>query len=397
MNQELIERPSVKNEQLGQENRANLGLRTLDMTGLRRPEIDDSQYDQLGECMIGYLEGCRALDDFKNYRQYLDKGETSQLLEIENTDASSRDKNYYLMQIHDRVLGRAKGEDKVSSKGTISDREFTELKHTLKTGYIMNLNEEIADYIDSANNGDNKIGKLRSHLASKFAYATSYFLNKDIKKLTNLDTNFDNKENLYAIFNVIEGMRHEAAFKELIYEIPEDLFEVVETGKGADSHGVDLILKSKISKQKTSKNQYGFASPDEIKAGDFIEMDLPMDIKSTEDAAARALFEQLSYRDHWVMWSHIYREDFRLSMEDGFPDICYTPDESPVYLKYDEQIAAMRNLSNIRYFDSSGERFKPASLDARIEDIKKEVLLGINTLYSREGKNTSDYSRALSA
>lgn len=347
----------------------------------KREKAIEMGHRKLGEDMIGYVEGCRAQNDFKKYRRYLDADEVNFLLNVDEIDPITADKNYYLMQIHDRVLGRV--EDNVRPKHQVNELDFRGLNHFLKTDYIMNLNEAIDTYISSVSSKINKIDQLKDKLAAGlFSTNTDYF-NKDISKLSHLDKNFVNNKNLNEIYRVIDGMRHEEAFKEMIFEMQDDAFEVIETDKVKDSHGIDLILRLKLSKLKTADGQYKIAEAQEIENGEFIETDLPIDVKSNRKRVDELRRNQQSYNgrpDHWIMWSHVYRDDFRLSVHNGTSVLRYKLSESPIYLNIGEQFAAMKNLGSVSYVDYNGKEFKPEPLSDRLINIKQEIEQGVNVI-----------------
>lgn len=338
-------------------------------------------HHQLGDFMVGYIEGVNANNDFKLLGKYIDGDEMDFLLNINQVDADVADKNYYLMQIHDRVIGRYRSHQ-FPQKTADFDR-LSDLRHSLKTNYIMNLNHEVADYIDSVGSKVNNIGQLIEKLSVGFLKTNTKSFEKDLSGLSNIDKRYFSDENFEKILWIIEGMRHEAAFKEMIYEMPDDVIEIDDADGNEDSHGIDVKLKVKLSSNRTNDGQYKYASKKEVSDGSFIEKELPVDIKASADKAKKDLEKQLSYPNpnHWVMWSHVYRQDFRLAVDYGETMIAYKNGEEPIYLKYDEQIAAMRKLDKIKYLNK-GEKFQPESLDDRLMDIKREILIGINKLES---------------
>lgn len=376
----------------------------IDNTGIAGPEISEGHKDRLEDCIIGYLVAADALVDFKTTGcSFLGSQEVRKLLDVNNATASSdEEKNDCLIKLYDNFLKRTKDANEAIPQVAVNDIELFELKHCLKTNYIMNLNQEIADYIDSIGQKDNNIGKLKTALARHLLIASSSLLRGSNSEVFN-SVNYGDEEHLKRIYSIIEGMRHEASFKELVYEMTgDDLVEIIDTNKEDDSRGVDLILRVKISMEAATDNKYTFASSKDIKDGQFIEVDLPIDIKSTKNAADKVLANELSYPtpNHWVMWSNIYREDFRLSFDlDHKSEIGYSPSESPIFLNYDEQLAIMRNIdeTNIKYKDADGDLFAPPNIATRINNIKKDILNGINTLYYNNIKRSIEISRSKSA
>lgn len=346
------------------------------------------------QIMVGYLEGSKALNDFKDNREFLDNDELELLLSIDESNTDATNRNYYLMQIHEKILQRKR--DNLRPNAPATQQSFTDIKHNLKTNYVMDLNGMVTDYIDSATKSDNHASALYDTLRKVYAYSIDPIVDLT-DNLPILERYFSNaitrKNNLEGLYSLATGMRHEEGFKELMYEMDATtdpmLFDVVETDDDDDSHGIDLILNVRLSKKLLPDGSFQLASDKELDSGDVIEKPLPIDIKSTKKAAMTARESQKNQYNigHWVMWSHIYNQDFRLSYdEDEGSQMNYTADEAPIYLKYDEQIEAMKNLGRVRYFDpENGGTFLPETLDERTKMIKSDVLQGINAIY---GKNT---------
>lgn len=398
MNQELIAQSSKKFEVILPENEDV--DRLLIYMDLERAEVSKEQ-PPINDCLIGHIEGRNALHDFKDCRNYLDNRDTLFLLNMDKFGFNKTDKNYFLMQIHDRVVDRAKKD--ILPKNTPDYESFAELKDYLKTNYIMSLNNVIETFIESTSKENNNFDNLSEYLTSNLLIASAS-PNRYYSGLKNIDTNFGTRSKQEAINDAIEGMRHEVAFEQLICEMPEDIIDFNHTDDERDSRGADFILKTKISKQKPN-GKYKYATKSEIAASQYDEMYLPLDIKASSESATMELSRLHQYADrkggpldHWVMWSHIYPQDFKLHMDDGRPVVDKDNEPEAIFLKYDEQIAAMRDLSGIRYrehykrrskFNDAfryNESFIPYSLDERLDDIKRQVLQGINELYSSESE-----------
>lgn len=151
-----------------------------------------------------------------------------------------------------------------------------------------------------------------------------------------------------------------------------------------DSHGVDIILDVKVS-PNSAIEALNFASKSEIDSGDYLEYNLPIDIKSTPKAARMKLEKQLSRNNpnHWVIWSNVYDEDFRLGLNGSTPEIKYSELDAPLALDWSDgkQIEAMKriNSKNILY-GKEGERFIPKTLTKRVGNIENEILKAIVNL-----------------
>lgn len=372
---------------------------------LKQVEHDQEQRFQCGECMLGYFEGCEAMEDFNVYHKYIDRREAEFLINIDKINPSMVNKNFYLMQIHNNVIGRAKNNDEPENWAGRSD--LTKLRHALKTGFILNFNGMISDYIDSISKKNNRLGLLEEKLKLIFLDITNSTYNKDLKTLDNLDCFFEDNRYLSMVFKLIDGMRHELGFRELVDEISDEepgLIEAIEADKDSDSHGVDLILKVKLSKDKTN-DRYSYASSEEIEAGDYIEKELGVDIKSNERTAQRTIAGQdPNHRpDHWIMWSHLRSEDFRLGINEftGKPDIIYSRSNTPIYLSVDGQISVMKEIyatQLLRYKEEFGDekyvKYELIPLQDRLHDIKQEILKGINTVYREDSEGASSEAKA---
>lgn len=341
--------------------------------------------------MVGYIAGCQAQRDFLNKEnsRYLDGDETNFLLLVNESDISPNNKIYYLMQIHERVLERKKNEQRPRTQ--MNRQSFEDIKICLKTDYIMGLNEMIKNHIDSVQGRDNHIISLKRKLLNSVYIPSLDKFSSFTKGLPILESVYSSqitkKENWTNVERLISGMRHEVAFEEFISEIDpsSEVFGIIPTTRKMDAEGVDLTLSVKLSTKINNDGSYRYATTEEIANGEFIVKDLPIDLKSTKDAAENALNKQKERKvmNHWVMWSHIYSQDFRLSYngDDGV-GMDYTNDEAPIYLK-PEQHEAMRRLdrSSIMYFDNKKKQeFSPESTSTRVEMIRREILKGINYL-----------------
>lgn len=360
----------------------------------------ESEIDRrISDSMIGYLEGEAALRDLGDPRlkRYIDSDEVEFLLDSQNEpNVTQKDKDFYLMQIHNRILERF---DTRHLPKNIADRQtFSELRHVIKTDYIMNMNESISDYVDSVSQkkGNNLSVILEGIRTISLKNVNVHELRKNTTNLTYLNDYFqDNSRIMRGINSLIEGMRHEAGFKEIISEIPEDVIEIIDTDREQDSHGVDMILRVKVSNEYDNKGNYKLASDFEIENGEYEEKDLPLDIKSSKRRADEALDKILNNDqiEHWVMWSHINDDDFRLGKEKGSKkvEIVCSRENAPVYLDYSVQIEALKYLregesvEDYKAFNDSTDRYdyaKPDTLKTRLAAIKDEIIRGINSIYN---------------
>lgn len=375
---------------------------SFQVKGQEKPVVASEIDRNISEQMIGYLEGESVLDDLNNpkLRRFVDANETQFLLDIQaEADISRQDKDFYLMQVHNRILERANSHKTPEQPADFS--LYSALKHTVKTEYIMNMNETISDYIDGVSKkSGNKLSTLLDGVRTiSIRDINIQSLRKNTANLAYLKDNFEDSSSIIRKINsLVEGMRHEAGFKELISEIPEDIIEIVETDKDQDSHGVDMILKVKISNKRSSGGDYKLASATEIDDEDYQEIDLPVDIKSSKYRAYNVLSKMTSGKtavDHWVMWSHINDDDFRLGTDPGSEkaEIVCSRENAPFYLDYSVQIAALKSLRSGErvedyraYSDETGklEYVNPAPLRTRLEDIKRDIETGINFILNRK-------------
>lgn len=368
-----------------------------------KEKMTNSEIDgRISESMIGYLEGEAILDDLNNprMRRFVDAEETKFLLDIQaEPDISRQDKDYYLMQIHNRILERHNLHKMPEQSADFS--LYSDLKHTIKTDYIMNMNESISDYIDGVSKkSGNKLSTLLDGVRMiSLRDVNIQALKKNTANLTHLKNHFEDSSLIIRKINaLVEGMRHEAGFKELISEIPEDIIEIIETDKDQDSHGVDTILKVKVSNDREQDGSYKLASESEVDEENYEEVDLPLDIKSSKTRAEDVLFrmkDSAQAIDHWVMWSHINDDDFRLGTYPGDKktEIICSRENAPVYLDYSVQIAALKNLRNgeqvedYKAYNDVTSRFEyanPEPLSNRLLDIKQDIINGINAIHNHK-------------
>ena len=123
---ETLEKEQLKHELESIEQRLGLDRTTktqtraisrmIDVAGVKNPNRIEEQYFVNDDCIVGYLAASDALSDFKrkNSFNYLSQEETFFLLNVDELKSSDSDKNYYLMQIHDRFRSRLNNDEKIN-------------------------------------------------------------------------------------------------------------------------------------------------------------------------------------------------------------------------------------------------------------------------------------------
>lgn len=376
------------------ERRGQLNIKVADFE--RSPNsinyAEEYQECHMDDIMLGYIIGLAALEDFRNYPNYLNRKEAQFLVDSEKFESDDRNKNYYLMQIHNRLLGRVERgktpqDNLVSENGGVR-REYGQLTEYIKTNYVMNLNEEIRNYIDNSDH-DNNYPALYKNLKLRTNSATKNLIENNGAVKIAIDYGKYDAADVKKIAGVINGIRHEEAFAKLIKEAQVDdnieLISIKKASKRSDSRGIDFFLDAKLSSRGLSENKYIFASKEEIELGEYSTKTLPVDIKASEKTAQKALDKQkaggILRSPHWVMWSHVYGDDFRLSFQDNEPMLDVKKAKSAIFLESDQHIAAMKNLKDIRYYSEKDDIYvDPPSLDTRFGSMKSEILSGIEAL-----------------
>lgn len=373
-----VERPV----RFGSVNRA-LSLLALESTGKESLIGLEQQREEIVSCIRGYILGSNALEYFNENRSFLRDEDVSEIFKAKQLidNGQGVDKNAALLKSYMNFMHRIASRELIVAGNRISENKFSRLKHILKVDYIMSLNGQITEYLNSVSSTNNSIGKLKTALAVYYKSAIVGLADVGYVKSDQSHLRFDDLSEFNKIYDVIEGMRHEAAFKELISEIEDGSVEVMETTDEADSHGIDMVLKVKLSRNSKEIERQTIASASDIENDNYFEVYLPVDIKSTEFSANMTLEKQKSFNDHWVIWSNIYKEDFKLSYTKSGPFFKYKENDAPIFLSINEQLKAMQELeSSGLYYEGENGGFKPPNIKRRIYMIKKEILAGIKAL-----------------
>lgn len=340
--------------------------------------------NRFGYSLIGCYEACKIKDLLYTQKEYISVDDVRDFVKTYSQDGVGR--LCGLLQFEENIANRVDSEQKVDAAKRLKFEELKRVKNFVNSEYIVDVNKKIYKYIHNIKSPEkNNFKMFRNFLAVQMDIASSN--SKDINNELSL---FDLRKEDYdtkMIFDAVNGMRHEAAFRDLLKEIP-DVIDFRDSTNLEDSKGVDLIVKAKISNKMNDFGYYDYATPDEIASDDFKILELPIDVKSTKRRAEEALLREVNsgYKlDHWVMWSNIYPEDFLLDIDDKNRVKYYKNiDKATLLLNKEKQIAAMERLGGIQYERTNGEMLRPASLEKRLRRIKDEVLNGINKFYIDE-------------
>ena len=309
-----------------------------DETVLNDEKLIEKDRNRFGYSIISYFEGSKIMQCFDNYGDYVTSDDLSMLNSPVDSDHVSKLND--LFQFENTLRERIKSNNKPSYGERINTAELSKYRRNIKTEYLIKFNREISNYILSASKSSNNFKAVRQWLMSELKMASSSNMNSD-NELAGLNIRYhDNEKAMQILYGIVNGMRHEEGFKELLSEMPEDLIDYVESSPEQDSHGVDMILKAKISNEKDMNGCYKYASPDEISANQYKIKCLPVDIKSTKTKTKSCLEKELQNArgaNRWVMWSNLLPEDFMLYIDDGdekqsfekaMTKLCYTWDTS---------------------------------------------------------------------
>lgn len=408
---------------------ARLDLSQVDM------ESNLNLTEQVGECAFGYYIAAEMLKDLteNNGRSFLTKNQSNFLVEVNETNPDGSDNVYYLAQIYNTFKDKMNKYQRanngshlrtVNSSIGMNQDDYENVKHCLKTNYIIKLNNMIKEYMDIAGPENNSVGFVFRKLKNAFGYITSSnsSIAADIEGLDNINVLNGNLGELEEkVFGAIEGMRHENGFLGLIAGLQDDeekrgmrrhSIDVFMTDDQADSRGIDMILAARVVKLGDN-GAYRFATDEELEKGSYVVRRLPVDIKSTKTKAESELEKQRSMqsnpsrypdfqRDHYVMWSQLSsrmetqednfgkkgyeRDDFRqkIRRENGKTYLDYYSgeggnNESPIYLNGDH-LSLMKLFENKELKRRFNYQLDPFSV--RIDRIKRDILKGIKEMES---------------
>lgn len=332
---------------------------------------------QLNESMIGYIVARNAISDFKKFGEFLDVDEVSHFLEMTADDSKKVNTIEELMQIHDSTLARVISG--TPSGNMLTNGQLKQFQTILKVDYVMNMNETITDRIDFEGHHGKGTQYLRIKLAESYANIRPAII-EGVKEFKNLNMTIGSEKYLGKLdefYEIFQGMRHESAFKQIIRSLPDKSFEIIETDKLHDAHGIDFFLKARISKKRKPNGEYQFANTKEIISDEYIDKVIPIDLKSNKDTARKRLGENVMYwrinkiiPDNWVMYSHIEDDDFRRCINDsGDSGLLDGKVDTPVFISSEDgkQISAMKMSKN----------GKISRYDQIIDNIKDDYIRGL--------------------
>ncbi len=355
----------------------------------KTPNIEREKPQQLSDVIADYLVAQQILNELSdNGMRFLDASEQRAINHLELVTQKLSEKNgrkistnQVLQTVATRLIDRK--ESGTPPKNPVDRSELKNLKQVIKREHILGLGERITDQIENSRIG----GSLAdANKQIEFAFARAYV---DARPVFEAKGNYLDEtartEKLRDLSNLFNGMRHEAAFKEIIYEFNSDesaIFNVIETGREDELQGVDLKIGAHVVRD--SDGSFRYPTAEEIQSGAIQTVEVPIDIKASQEAVNARLRQRSKYdyedTGSLVMWSQIYNDDFRLgiSSEDGQeePVLKYDKDNARTYLSHSEQIEAMKRISEDGplTYEYKGATVKPPALEARYEAIKAQIL-----------------------
>jgi len=364
------------------ENRDKLASAALHESGVEI--MVEKNRNHFGYSIISYFESRKIMRCLNEYGTFIEKNDLLRLENPEKTDSVGE--VYNLIQVKNAIADRINSHTEASYEDRASNKDLKKYKHYIKTKYYVGFNRKIAEFIESVNDNNNNFAELRKNLDDELRLASTKTMNSN-NELSGVKLSYE-KAPMRDIYNIVNGMRHEAAFKELISEIVDGTLDYEESNPEQDSLGFDVILRAKISNELDLNGLFKYASETEILEGDYKIKCLPVDIKSSENTAKVVLCNLLkrSTTDHWAMWSKVHPEDFRLYLNScGNPEVEKDKNMTSLFLSHELQIKAMRAIKDVTYYGKYGS-FTPDPLDKRLEIIKQETLDALNHLYNKRCK-----------
>lgn len=363
-------------------------------------EKEPSEYEKARFAVEDYIIATEFLSELtgQNLDKYIDKNEIDMFKMNKDSDEDENEKpsTYDLQAVFHQA--RKRKQNSTFADDPLNRRDSSELKRSLKTNYILGLGEKLTSYIESGS--VKNFGEARRNIRTLFDSA--YVSQRKFLELINLYGNTEFRQSkIRDIERLFNGMRHELAFKEMIYEgnVKEkgELFTFEDDDKDIDLktqrkkelEGVDMSLNTKLILDKNGN--YRFPVTEEEYSSYTHEAIVDIDVKASKTAADKAMEKRARYHydkkegESLIMWSHVYNDDFRLDMDDGLPILGYDRNEEPVYLGLgqngSEQMSIMHKLDknfNLKYKDENGMRFHPETFEERYRDIKRQLLFYIN-------------------
>lgn len=353
-------------------------------------EMTRNQKLEAETSLVSFMEFSKFNKNFKKLSPYLDGDEISFVNSLDSKYDQDK-KNDILMQVYDRVNRRFENNTRPDTYCEYDQKK--EFSRTINREYAMQFNDYIRSYICNPDNKTLTMGQMSQKLNS-----TYLLIAKPESKYRNINTNnrYDKQEVFVGVSEVLNGMRHEIAFKELYRDIDCISFDPDEYSREDDMKGIDIRLTVKLSKQFDENGNYKYPDKNELKKGDYIEKELPVDLKSSQHRAVEKLSENKNQTEYavnnWVLWSHINSIDFCFGYQRKLAKpIAKDINDAPLFMSQDQQVAFIKNLGgrSFKLVDSfaiahAGEQCYIESYENRVRDIKSKVLEGINYIYSAE-------------
>lgn len=312
-----------------------------------------------------------------------------------------------------------------SRNGTLTEpkanrSDIIKVAKAVKTKYTMKANEAVSEVVSQATANSTVGDVLRKiELAYNNFIANSLTEAETTEKARKIfqDLKVRKVAEYYQqkMKEIVEGMRHEVGFHELViegsYRRDEDLIELEKSTIEQDSRGIDFYATVKVVKDTNPNsptyNEYIYPSKEDIAANNFEEIKLPIDIKKNPK---NKLIKNSSKNKTLVMWSHLYAEDFqlasstnrlgkkRLSMNDYLDgnlflslDQFTAMDELYKSLPKDKEKWLLDNNSleteffynnqNIETGVFNQERYNPRSEQWESGELKKSVIISVDQRY----------------
>lgn len=345
-------------------------------------------------CINGYFVASDFLKFISENAEYIKADELSFIESIHDNRKrlSQENQNFYLMQLYDRALGRLRSGQIAENFKDIDFSSTKNVKHILKSDYIITMNKVLADNIEGLSKRSNQsmVGFM-NRIVHYYLQLDKENIEENISKINYIDTDFMSSDydtfikKISEIIPSMEGMKHEVGFRALIQELnrfhENDVIEVQKVTSAQDSHGIDMILKVRVSKNSNRSGNLKLATYHDVREKNYTVFELPVDVKSTPDRADEALAKDKNYAeknnttiDRWVMWSHLTSGDFSSSMPATFDEYNVSEFINPYELVYinKEQMTKIRKRADGNYL-----LFK---LKALIDDI----IRGVNTVKNQK-------------
>lgn len=370
-------------------------------------------------CMTGYFLADEIKSNILSYRDFISQDEAYIILCAEENakdlDIGIEDKNFLLSQLYCRIQSRKEENSKVDNNLGEDLELRKEFITCLKTNYIMDTNENIKNAIKLTEGSSNSYSFLKKFLATMVRVDSTYIA-KDVnyddlmkKRIRRglkgfIGINQGDDENFCGdrLDNLIDGMRHEFGFQDIVESIKPDVVKIEEISptRKQDSMGVDYFLEAKISKEKADNGQYVYANEEEINNDGYYPIRILVDVKKSKSEAdkknnksytgsSQNSEEDIATKNkiRLAMWSYIFPQDFRVpknvhvDLDSDSMSAKGSKGES-VHLT-SVQKDKLEKLKETRSMPGQyrvwSEEGLPISLDDRRKDLLKNVIASINS------------------